>query len=164
MTTQDFALKPFVLLLAFLRVACASEIRCETLSPVTTADVKRLVDVLATSSSPQDRIGALQELAGIGRPAAQAVPAIASFLRDQDPQLRGAAAIAIGAIATDRKEYFIEIERLISDDDPLVRTAACHSAWKLGRSCRAVQSAIEMLRNRDPVARAEAAEIATAHK
>jgi len=82
------------------------------------------------------RIGrrtAAEQLAAIGPAAAEAVPALAQALADEEPEVRRAAVRALGAIGPAAWTTVPALRELEQDDDEVLRDLAAAAVWKIAR-------------------------------
>lgn len=79
--------------------------------------------LMARLQRRDDRDDALQRLARLGPPSAEAVPAIIPFLGDRLPLHRYLAAEALGAIGPAAAQALPALRQILGDQDPVVRGA-----------------------------------------
>ncbi|KAK3753119.1 hypothetical protein RRG08_024397 [Elysia crispata] len=114
-----------------------------------------LREVLGMDSSL--RISIIQSLGQFTFPAI--ISGLSDMLKDDDPNIRAVAAIALAHAGKDREDTVDDLIRIIEDEDRLVRESACLSLGYL-RSVRAVSFVVDRWRN-DPISTVrEAAELA----
>ncbi|GFR97334.1 hypothetical protein ElyMa_006321300 [Elysia marginata] len=114
-----------------------------------------LREVLGMDSSL--RIPTIQNLGQFSFPAI--VSGLSDMLKDDDPNIRAVAAIALAHAGKDRDDTVDHLVGIIEDEDRLVRESACLSLGYL-RSVRAVSYVVDRWRN-DPISTVrEAAELA----
>ncbi|RUS85269.1 hypothetical protein EGW08_006970 [Elysia chlorotica] len=114
-----------------------------------------LREVLSMDSSL--RISTIQSLGQFRFPAI--VSGLSDMLKDDDPNVRAVAAIALAHAGKDRPDTVDHLIGIIEDEDRLVRESACLSLGYLG-SVRAVSYVVDRWRN-DPISTVrEAAELA----
>ncbi|GFN83834.1 hypothetical protein PoB_001034000 [Plakobranchus ocellatus] len=114
-----------------------------------------LREVLAMDSSL--RIPVIQSLGQFSFPAI--VAGLSDMLKDDDPNVRAVAAIALAHAGRDKQDTVDDLIGIIEDEDRLVRESACLSLGFL-RSARAVSYVVDRWRN-DPISTVrEAAELA----
>lgn len=96
-------------------------------------------------ANPELRLAALELLAAIGSEAVKALEPIKGTLADQDPVVRGEAAIALAAIGPAAAPAVPQLQRMLSDsaEDAGARYSA---AYALGRIGSAAAPAMETLR------------------
>lgn len=96
-------------------------------------------------ANPELRMAALELLAAIGSDSGKAIEPIRGALADQDPSVRGEAAIALAAIGPAAAPAVPQLRRMLADsaEDSGARYSA---AYALGRIGSAAASAMETLR------------------
>jgi HEAT repeat protein len=117
--------------------------------------VAALADVIAHGKLP-DRLAALDAVRWIGPGARAALPALTPALRDKDPYLRTAAALALGRLGRHGRPAARDLAALLGDEDAHVRLAAALALWQ-GGDPEGLKRLVAGLRAADPEVRAEAA-------
>ncbi|MEE2658912.1 MAG: HEAT repeat domain-containing protein [Candidatus Latescibacterota bacterium] len=104
------------------------------LGPVAVPDLVQLVD--GTDSEDQ-RTAALEALADMGTPAAEAVPTLRRALSSPgDSEFRRCAAYALGNLGTAAADALPELAAALSGDDDEVARDAAHTLARIGRGAR----------------------------
>jgi HEAT repeat protein len=106
----------------------------------------------------QERLFALKQLGTIGPAAAEAVPAIVVALKDQDRDVRGAAADALNEIGPAAAGAVSALVVALKDPDEGVRRYAAVAINKIGpAAAEGVSALVEALRDQNPTARRDVA-------
>ncbi len=117
---------------------------------------QRIVLLTANLRSPDadDRIRAIEVLGEIGMKAKEAVPVLITALKDQDADVRGSAAYALGEIG---KEAVPTLIAALEDQEVFARSSAAYALGKIGKEAKeAVPALIKALEDQDANVRSSA--------
>lgn len=102
---------------------------------------------LLKNKDPKTRAGAAEDLGQVGAIRAQdaeaAVKPLTEALRDKEPNVRRAAALALGRIRLEAKEVVPEVAKLLEDRSPAVLQAAATSLGAFGAEARSALPALQ---------------------